>query len=100
MDNVYRTKLVKAMELLARTVNDEDVLYFWWLQDGVADGDILDGDTGYNPQNPDEMAFYTDDKTLSELLQTFLDLMARARRDGGLYADGVLSLKEQNRRGV
>ena len=39
MDNNERIKLVKAMEFVARQVNDEEV-FEGWLINGVADGDI------------------------------------------------------------
>lgn len=82
MNKQYRTQLVRAMELLARTVNDEEV-FEGWLMCGVADGDIDETTTD------DELEYYTDDVTFSELMGTFLRLMHRAYHNGGLYADGI-----------
>lgn len=79
-----RVQLVRAMEMLARAVNDEDV-FMYWLISGVADGDI-------NENTADEdLEYYTEDRRFSELMDTFLKLMSRANNSGGLYADGVVS---------
>lgn len=43
MNKIERIKCVKAMEFLARQINDEEV-FEEWLMDGVADGDIDVGD--------------------------------------------------------
>lgn len=79
-----RVQLVRAMEMLARAVNDEDV-FMYWLISGVADGDI-------NENTADEdLEYYTEDRRFSELMDTFLKLMSRANNSGGLYADGIVS---------
>ena len=39
MNAIERVKMVKAMEFLARNINDEGV-FEEWLIEGVADGDI------------------------------------------------------------
>lgn len=81
-----RVKAVKCMEFLARQVNDEE-LFDLWLSDGVADGDIDYGDlTGAEIDD-----YYIDDKNFKELVHIFLLLMAKARKDGGLYIDGIVS---------
>lgn len=81
-----RIKMIRAMELLARAVNDEEVFYSWLLC-GVADGDIApDGST------PDEeLVDYTEDDTFAEVMGTFLRVMSRARKSGGLYFDNISS---------
>lgn len=78
-----RIEIVKAMDLLCRQINDEEI-FIEWLTYGVADGDVQMGD--------DQLESYVDDdKTFAELLGLFLHMMSRAKKDGGLYADNVLS---------
>lgn len=88
MNKIERIKLIKAMELLARQINDEDIFY-GWLLNGVADGDIPYGDLTVNDE--DEAEYYTDDTTFAELMDTFLRLMSKAYKSGGLYCDKVVS---------
>ena len=83
-----RVKMVRAMELIARAVNDEDV-FMMWLNCGVADGDIKP-DTA-----DDELEWYTEDERFADLMDTFLELMSRANQSGGLYADGIISKAEE-----
>lgn len=74
-----RKKMVLAMELLARSVADEELIDAW-LRNGVADGDIepfsLDVD------EVDDC--YIDDKSLYQLITCFLTIMIVAKGDGGL----------------
>lgn len=85
-----RIKMVRAMELLARAVNDEAV-FERWLVLGVADGDIdPDGAT-----SDEDLEYYTEDDTFAELMDTFLRVMSGAHRSGGLYFDNITS-KEDN----
>lgn len=79
-----RVEMVRAMELIARAVNDESV-FMMWLNCGVADGDIKP-DTA-----DDELEWYTEDERFADLMDTFLELMSRANQSGGLYADGIIS---------
>lgn len=83
-----RIELVRAMERIARTVNDESV-FMSWLVNGVADGDIKD-------DTPDEeLEYYTEDEKFADLMDVFLGLMSRAFLSGGLYADGIVSKAEE-----
>lgn len=84
MNKAERVKVVRAMELLARCINDEEV-FETWLMYGVADGDIDETTTD------EELEYYAEDETFAELMGTFLRVMARAKKSGGLYADGELS---------
>lgn len=79
-----RIEIVKAMDLLCRQINDEEV-FMGWLTYGVADGDVEIGD--------DERleCYVDDDERFAELLGLFLSMMSRAKKSGGLYADRVLS---------
>ena len=77
-------KAIRAMETIARCVNDESV-FEGWLINGVADGDI-------GADTPDEdLEWYTEDEHFRDLMTYFLYLMYRARKSGGLYCDDVVS---------
>ena len=84
MNKSVRTEVVRAMETLARCINDEDV-FEGWLICGVADGDVDETTTD------EELEFYIEDDNFAELMKTFLRVMARAKKSGGLYVDGVVS---------
>ena len=83
-----RAKVVRAMEIIARCVNDEEVFYRWLLC-GVADGDIDDDTTD------EDLEYYCEDKTFADLMERFLDLMTAAKRSGGLYEDKIVSKYEE-----
>lgn len=70
-----RAKVVKAMETMARCVNDEEVFYSWLLC-GIADGDIDEGTTD------EDLEFYCGDETFADLMERFLDLMTAAKKSG------------------
>ena len=85
IDKAGRANMVRAMEYIARAVNDESIFNLW-LSLGVADGDI-DGD-----ETDEELyIYYEEDDDFAELMHTFLHLMSSAHRDGGLYFDNVVS---------
>lgn len=84
MNKNERFEMIKAMELIARQVNDECV-FEQWLVCGVADGDIDENTT------PDELEYYMDDETFAELMSTFIHVIACAGKSGGLYCDRVVS---------
>ncbi len=86
-----RTKMVKAMEYIARQINDENV-FNGWLANGVADGDIDYGDL--NPEADSVEDYIEDDTCFADLMDTFLWCMARAHKSGGLYCDDVVSKAE------
>ena len=77
-----RAELVRAMETIARNLNDENIIY-GWLACGVADGDI-DYDT-----TDEDLEWYCEDDNLADLMCVFLRCMVKARKSGGLYCDGV-----------
>lgn len=83
-----RAEMVRAMETIARAVNDEEVFYSWLLC-GVADGDIDDDTTD------EDLEYYCEDETFADLMERFLDLMTRAKKNGGLYVDRVVSKYEE-----
>ena len=79
-----RTTVVRAMETIARCINDE-MIFDSWLMVGVADGDITE-DT-----EDEDLEYYCEDDNFAELMDLFLRLMTRAKKSGGLYCDGVVS---------
>jgi len=89
MNKTERIKMVKAMEFICRQTNSEDV-FEGWLYSGVADGDIEYGDLS-DEDNGDLEIYYEDDVCFADLMACFLRRMASAKKDGGLYCDGVVS---------
>lgn len=83
-----RVDMVRAMEMIARAVNDE-LVFEYWLVFGVADGDIDETTTD------DELEYYVEDETFAEIMDTFLNLMVRAKKSGGLYFNGIVSKEVQ-----
>lgn len=90
MDRIERAKLVKAMEFIARQVNDEEV-FDGWLMNGVADGDIEYGDLEATNEDAENLEYYIRDKDFADIMAVFLRVMARAQKSGGLYCDGIVS---------
>lgn len=85
-----RIKMVKAMEYIARNINDEEIFYNTWLSIGVADGDIEYGDLTPNDDSG-MIDYYIKDGNFAELMRTFLSVMKRAEKSGGLYCDKIVS---------
>lgn len=84
-----RIEVVKAMEALARCINDERV-FSTWLSLGVADGDITEN------TSDEELEFYIEDNVqFADLMYTFLRCMHNAYYNGGLYVDNVVSKEEE-----
>lgn len=88
MDKKLRCEIVRAMEKIARTVNDEEVFDIWLL-DGVADGDIDETTTD------EELEYYIEDEEFAYLMNVFTILMKHAYKSGGLYVDGIVSREER-----
>lgn len=88
MDKKLRCDIVRAIEKIARTINDEEVFEIW-LIDGVADGDITEDTTD------EELESYIEDEMFSHLMNIFTIIMKEAHQSGGLYADGVFSKEEE-----
>lgn len=96
MNKVERIKAIKAMEFLARQINDEEIFESWLIY-GIADGDIEYGDLSIKDEDFETYgtAYYAEDKNFAELMNLFLRIMARAKKSGGLYCDGITD-KAQN----
>lgn len=88
MNKNERVKMVKAMEYIARQINDEDVLE-GWLVSCVADGDIDYADL--SEKDDGILDYYINDKNFADIMDIFLWCMNKAYKDGGLYCDGVVS---------
>lgn len=91
MKAIERVKMIKAMEFIARNINDENIFVNRWLAAGVADGDIDYGDMSTDKEDAENLEYYIDDATFADLMETFLRCMAAAKKSGGLYCDGVVS---------
>jgi hypothetical protein len=85
-----RIKMIKAMEYIARQINDEEV-FIGWLYAGVADGDIEYGDLDFSVEDVDNLYTYIEDQAFSELMGCFLRRMRAASKSGGLCCAGVVS---------
>lgn len=90
MNKTERFEMLKAMDLIARSVNDEYVAELWMIC-GIADGDIDENTT------VEELEYYMEDETYADLMNTFLRLMKRAYKDGGLYSDRVVSKSKMDK---
>lgn len=91
-NRIERIQMVKAMEYIARQINDEEV-FDGWLIDGVADGDIdiEIGNLCVAPEDVEDLDYYIEDEHFADLMHTFLHCMAKAKKSGGLYCDGIVS---------
>lgn len=84
--------IVRAMEYIARQVNDDEVLDLW-VNLGIADGDVPYA--VLTDESEDWLEEYITDEGLSDLMRVFLRVMTMAYRSGGLWCEGVSS-KEGN----
>ncbi len=88
--NIERMKMVKAMEFIARQINDEDILMSWFIV-GVADEDIPYGELEMLPSDEENYDYYIEDDNFKDLMALFLRLMTRANKSGGLYCGDICS---------
>jgi hypothetical protein len=83
--------MVKAMEYLARQINDEDI-FETWLSLGVADGDIPYGQLEVQPQDEEDLyTYFEDNDDFANLMDLFLRVMSEALKSDGLYCDNIVS---------
>ena len=94
MNVAERIKMIKAMEFIARQLNDEELFMKYWHVLGVADGDIEYGDLSVKESDKEDLDYYMENEAFSELMDTFLCMMHIAYKDEGLYCDNVLSKSE------
>ena len=71
-----RIKMLEAMKYIASSIDDEAILERW-LKYGIPDGDT-------------NFTNYCSDDKLEEIIHEFLIAMSRAKRNGGLYFDGIV----------
>lgn len=76
---IERVKVLRAMDTIARTINNEDI-FESWLVYGVPDEEI-------QPDTKDDelMWLVEDDEDWQEMLDTFSRVMYLAYKDGGLW---------------
>lgn len=72
-----RIEFVRAMDMLARCINDENV-FEGWLMNGVPDGLIKNA-------SDESIAEFTDDETIKDFMDCFLRCMVSASKSGGLF---------------
>jgi len=100
MNIINRIKMVKAMEYIARYVNNEEIFYDLWLEsDGVSDGDVARGDLAVNEEDLEQLNYYTESENFAALMGSFLSLMKEAYEDGGIWCDGILSVSDSGAEG-
>ena len=85
MNRKERADVIRAMDLLARSCNDEEVFELWLLC-GVADGDIDE-----KTSDDEILDWYGQDDHFADLMDVFLSVMKQAKMSGGLYVDGIFS---------
>ena len=88
MNKYERLMMVKAMEYIARQINDESVFDIW-LRVGVADGDISYGDFDGDLESIEALSYYLEDDNFQDLMKVFQAIIVRAYKSGGLICDGV-----------
>lgn len=86
--------MVKAMEFIARQVNDEEV-FEKWLMCGVADEDIPYAD--FDPSTMSDDDWYIQDDNFKDVMDCFLRTMVRAKKSGGLYCGGIVSSVDETK---
>ena len=89
-ERMSRYILIKAMEIIVRNVNDESYLMNW-LQDGIADGDIDYNSFGVSKNEISNLEYYDNDTEFRNLMNLFLDIITKVKKNGGLYNSGVCS---------
>lgn len=87
-----RIKAVKAMEFLARQINNENI-FETWLSMGPADGDIEYGDL--TSDISEDLEYFIEDNEFRDLMKTFLNVMSRAKDNGGLYCGTICTKRSE-----
>ena len=72
-----RVEFIKAMDMLARSIKDENILVDGWLAGGVPDGLVEEGD--------EAIAGFTSDSDMKDFMDCFTRCMVRASKSGGLF---------------
>jgi hypothetical protein len=84
-----RIAVIKAMDLIIHNLNDERDI-FWWLENGVPDGEI-------NEDTPEEdlQWLVEEDDMFADIMSTFTKIMRRQPVNGAMWVDNVLSKEEK-----
>lgn len=93
MNAIERIKMVKAMDFIARHINDEELIVNDWFANGVGDGDIEGGDLSVKDTDADDLDYYLEDENFADTMEVFLRVMRYAKKYGGLYCDGIVNKK-------
>lgn len=90
MNRTEREKMLRAMETVARALNDEEV-FEAWLINGPGDGEIEDGE----PVDD----YYLEDEVFADMMDSFARLMKKATRKdeykSAFCVDGVVSKAQE-----
>jgi hypothetical protein len=84
-----RIAVIKAMDLIVRSLNDERDI-FWWLEDGVPDGEINE-----DTSEEDLQWLVEEDDMFADIMSTFIKIMRRQPVNGAMWVDNVLSKEEK-----
>ena len=86
MNKKERIKVVRAMDTIAATLNDERD-YDWWAAVGIPDGEIDE------TTKDEDLEWLCEDDIFPDLLFNFCRLfeMKKEKATGFLYCDGVVS---------
>lgn len=88
-DMHVRAEAIRAMDFLARSINDEVICIDYWFCDGVADGDVNGAETD------EDLDYYTEEDNFVEIAMLFVRCMNMARKDG-LYIGNVMFWDENH----
>lgn len=86
MNKKERAELLIAMDRIATCFNNEEFYYDNWRVGGIADGDI---DYEGLCDHESNVTNLMNDDNFRDIINAFMHATALARRDGGLYCDGV-----------
>ena len=92
MNKKERIKLIRAMETVVRSLNDENKIDKW-LMCGVPDGEIT------NDTKDEDLEWLIEDKTFQDIMTCFVRTMKNATKDkvkGTLYCDGIVNKETYN----
>lgn len=90
MNKIERVKMLKAMEFIARQINDERI-FESWLSIGIADGDIPYGNFSTDTYSVEDLEYYCESDNFADIMGAFLYCMHRVYiTDSGLYCDEVI----------
>lgn len=95
MNKNARIEMLKAMDMICHSFNDERRINFW-LAYGIPDGTFT-GSSDYGS----DVDYLCEDEVFADLMDTFVFICGRAFADydkehGQLYFDGIASAQEES----